>query len=171
MRRLAVFALPALLAACNPGYGEPPPLRDLGRRPDWSATASSGKTLSAADFDGKVVIVDFWATWCPPCRREIPGFIDLQTRYGEKGLAIVGFSFDNDAAAHAAYQAEQKMNYPSIWVDGDAAKGAVEAFQGVIGPVEGLPTTIVVDRKGRIVWRHVGYAPKEIFEAVVRQLL
>src|SRR5262245_60075069 len=87
--------------------------KDFGRRPDWSLTLPDGKKVSAADYDNKVVIIDFWATWCPPCRKEVPGFIKLQKEYGEKGLTIVGFSFDREKAVHDKYVKDQGMNYLS----------------------------------------------------------
>jgi thiol-disulfide isomerase/thioredoxin len=145
--------------------------KDFGKRPDWSVTLPDGKTASAKDYDGKVVIVDFWATWCPPCRKEIPGFIKLQKEYGEKGLAIVGFSFDRDQAAHDKYVKDEGMNYLSIFAMNESGKTVIDAFQKVIGEIKGIPTTLVIDRKGQIVYKHVGYGAPEDFEKVIKPLL
>jgi thiol-disulfide isomerase/thioredoxin len=145
--------------------------KDFGKRPDWSLTLPDGKKLSAADFDGKVLIVDFWATWCPPCRKEIPGFIALKKKYGEKGLEILGFSYDQERAVHDTWVKQNGVNYLSVVVQGDEIKKAVGALEEKIGPVEALPTTIVLNRAGNIVYKHVGYAPSEEFEKVIRPLL
>jgi thiol-disulfide isomerase/thioredoxin len=145
--------------------------KDFGKRPDWSIKLPDGKKASAADYDNKVVIVDFWATWCPPCRKEIPGFIKLQKEYGDKGLAIVGFSFDRDQAAHDKFVKDQGMNYLSIFVMNEAGQAVVESFQKLIGEIKGIPTTLVIDRKGQIVYKHVGYGSPEEFEKVIKPLL
>ena len=145
--------------------------KDFGKRPDWSITLPDGKKASAADYDKKVVIIDFWATWCPPCRKEIPGFIKLQKEYGEKGLKIVGFSFDRDQAAHDKYVKDEGMNYLSIFAMNDEGKAVIESFQKLIGEIRGIPTTLVVDKKGQIVYKHVGYGAPEDFEKVIKPLL
>lgn len=144
---------------------------DLGNRPDWSMKLADGSTVSAKDFDGKVVIVDFWATWCPPCRQEIPGFIQLQKQYGEKGFVMLGMSFDQDPDTHAAWIKEQGLNYRSILVRNAQGAKVVEAFEKQIGSIEGIPTTLVLDRKGKIVYKHVGFGSKESFEKVIVPLL
>ena len=161
------LALVLGLAACG---SETPQATTYGKRPDWSITLKDGKTASAADYDGKVVIVDFWATWCPPCVQEIPGFIRLQDQYGGKGLKIVGFSFDRDEAKHDGWVKEKGMNYLSIFAQNEAGRKIVEQFQEKIGVIEGLPTTLVIDRKGTIVYKHVGYASPEEFEKVIQPL-
>ncbi len=166
MRAAAALAA-ALLCSCGGGGTS----SDYGRRPDWTLTLPEGKTVSASDYDGKVVIVDFWATWCPPCRQEIPGFVALQRKYADKGLAIVGFSFDHDPTAHENWIKEQGLNYRSIFADSDAGRAVVEAFGKQVGEISALPTTLVIDRKGRIVYKHVGYGPPEEFEKVLAPLL
>ena len=144
--------------------------KDFGKRPDWSLTLPNGKKASAADYDGKVVIVDFWATWCPPCRAEIPGFIELQKQYGEKGLVIVGFSFDRDVEVHDKWVKDQGMNYLSIFAMNEAGKSVIDKFQKLIGDIEGIPTTIVLNRKGQIIYKHVGQGEKAEFEKIIKPL-
>ena len=160
-----------LAAAAAFALLSPQESKDFGKRPDWSITLPDGKKASAADYDKKVVIVDFWATWCPPCRKEIPGFIKLQKEYGEKGLAIVGFSFDRDQAAHDKYVKEQGMNYLSIFAMNEAGQEVIEQFQKLIGEIKGIPTTLVIDRKGQIIYKHVGYGAPEDFEKIIKPLL
>jgi len=160
---LASIGLAALLFSCQS--------RPAGRRPDWSLTLGDGRKVSAADFDGKVLIVDFWATWCPPCRKEIPGFIQLQKEYADKGLVIVGFSMDKDPQTHDRWIKEQGLNYLSIYANTDEGRAVVDQFQKVIGEISGIPTTLVIDRKGQIVFKHVGYASPEDFEKVFKPLL
>jgi thiol-disulfide isomerase/thioredoxin len=163
---LALMAVSALGVAC-PAAQE----KDYGKRPDWSMTLPDGKKASAADYDGKVVIVDFWATWCPPCRKEIPGFIQLQKTYGEKGLVIVGFSLDRDVKTHDDWVKANGMNYLSIFAQNEAGKKVMADFEALIGAIEGIPTTVVINRKGQIVYKHVGYGSPEEFEKVLKPLL
>lgn len=143
---------------------------DYGKVPDWSATVK-GKKLSQSDYAGKVMIIDFWATWCPPCRKEIPGFIELQKEYADQGLVVLGFSFDKDEDVHDKWVKEQGLNYPSVFAREGDGLAAVRAFQEKIGEIRGIPTTLVVDRQGNIVYKHVGYAPKEEFERIIGPLL
>jgi peroxiredoxin len=160
---LASIGLAALLSSCQS--------QQTGRRPDWSLALPDGRKVSAADFDGKVLIVDFWATWCPPCRKEVPGFIQLQKQYADKGLVVLGFSMDKDPQTHDRWIKEQGLNYLSIYANTDAGQAVVDQFQKVIGEISGIPTTLVIDRKGQIVFKHVGYASPEDFEKVFKPLL
>src|SRR5215471_17519267 len=80
--------------------------------PDFSLTDIDGKKLNLADFKGKVVLLDFWATWCTPCREEIPHFVELQKQYGPQGLQVIGISMDDDGKPVKKFYEEFKMNYP-----------------------------------------------------------
>ena len=133
--------------------------------PDFSLTDISGKPLKLADYRGKVVMLDFWATWCGPCRIEIPGFVELQKRYGDQGFAVIGISMDDssDAAAVADFYKQFQMNYPVAI--GNERLG--ELYGGVLG----LPTTLVIGRDGRIYAKHVGAAGVDVFESEIKQLL
>jgi thiol-disulfide isomerase/thioredoxin len=132
--------------------------------PAWSLPDVNGKTVRSSDFKGKVVLLDFWATWCPPCRDEIPGFIELQEQYGDQGLVVVGVSLDEGGAAVVKrFMQRFKMNYPVVMGD--------EKVANDFGGIRGIPTTFVLDREGRIVSRHVGFAEKEVFEREIKGLL
>jgi thiol-disulfide isomerase/thioredoxin len=125
--------------------------------PDFSLTTLEGETLVLSDLEGQVVLLDFWATWCPPCREEIPGFIALQEKYGDRGLIIVGVSVDKDGRETvAAFVEDNKINYPIAMSDGKVE----EAY----GPITGIPTTFLIEQGGRIVGKYVGYHDREVFE-------
>ncbi|GEM_PF-811282 len=143
----------------------------LGRMPDWSLTDSNGRPIQAKALQGKVLILAFWASWCPPCRDEIPGFIALQKQYGSRGLQVVGFSMDRSPEVHTRFVRDQKFNDPSMDLDNPAGQKVQATFEKVVGPIRSIPTTLVVDRKGNIVFRHTGFAPKKTFEDVVVPLL
>lgn len=132
--------------------------------PDWELKDVNGKTVKSSDFKGKVVILDFWATWCPPCVKGIPEFIELQNEFGSKGLVVVGISLDQDGPAVVkAFMEKMKVNYPMVMGD----ESVVAAFGGV----EGIPTTFIIDKEGKIRGKHVGYTAKSQFEADIKPLL
>jgi thiol-disulfide isomerase/thioredoxin len=121
-------------------------------------------------FRGKVVLLDFWATWCGPCRAEIPGFVRLQEKYREKGLEIIGVSIDpiapqgGGAPAVEPFMRTNGINY-TVWLVNNA-----DAMQGY-DVSRGIPTTYVIDRSGKIVKTYVGAQPEQVFENAVKQLL
>ena len=135
------------------------------------AAEDSIKRLDKAGVDkyleslkGKVVIVDFWATWCPPCRQEIPGFIELQKKHGDKGLVVVGLSLDDETEAVKEFCKTEKVNYP-IFVVGQDTTAAW-------GNIEAIPTTFIFDKAGKKVGvPRVGYHSKEAFEKDIVPLL
>ncbi|MBI2926306.1 MAG: TlpA family protein disulfide reductase [Verrucomicrobia bacterium] len=132
--------------------------------PAWELKDVEGKLVKSADFKGKVVILDFWATWCGPCRMEIPGFVSLQKKYGKDGLVIVGVSLDDEGATVLKpFIKKHSINYTVVLGDEKVSK----AFGGV----DALPTTFIIDRTGLIVSQHVGYAPEATFAKEIKPLL
>ncbi|MBM3773496.1 MAG: TlpA family protein disulfide reductase [Acidimicrobiia bacterium] len=114
----------------------------------FTVTDLDGRTISSADLKGKVVLVNFWATWCPPCRSEIPDLIELQAKYRDK-LVVLGISEDEAPIDEVkAFVADQKMNYPVAMVTPDVQR----IFKGV----SALPTTFVIDPDGKVQQRHTG---------------
>jgi thiol-disulfide isomerase/thioredoxin len=137
---------------------------DAKAAPEWSLKDVNGKAVKSSDFAGKVVVLDFWATWCPPCKQEIPGFIDLQKKYGEKGLVILGVSLDEGGPEVVKpFIKEFGINYPIVMGD--------EKIVSAFGGIEGIPTTFIINRKGEIVAKHVGFRPTEAFEKEITPLL
>ena len=133
-------------------------------------TASAGEALTRpevklASLKGKVVLLDFWATWCGPCKIEIPWFIEFQKKYGAAGLQVVGVSIDDTQAKLKPYVAQMKMNYPVLQgLDHDDVQDAY-------GPMFGVPVTVVISRDGKICTKHIGFSAKESFEKEIKSLL
>ncbi len=143
--------------------------KDPGRArmsaPIFTLSDLSGKNHSLLDYKGRIVILDFWATWCPPCRAEIPMLIELYNKYREKGIEIIGIGIDKKETLKK-FKKEMSINY-TVLVD---EKGTVAKMYGV----RGIPTTYILDRKGRIVERHVGFMPgmeRKFVETVEKLLL
>lgn len=132
--------------------------------PEWKLKDLDGREVSSGQFKGKVIVVDFWATWCAPCIDEIPGYIALQKKYGPDKLAIVGVSMDRRGPAHVKQFAQTHgMNYTVVMGD----EAVAEAFGGL----EALPTTFLISRDGRILDRKVGAVPHEEYEKRVQSAL
>lgn len=137
---------------------------------NFTLQSITGEQISLADYAGKVVILDFWATWCPPCRAEIPHFNDLAKEYGEKGLVVLGVSVDRGGAdVVKKFKAENAINYPVVMSD----QNTHVKYQSYIDPSQqgGIPFTFVIDREGNIRERYVGYREKEVFIEAIKPLL
>jgi thiol-disulfide isomerase/thioredoxin len=124
----------------------------------------NGRKVSLSEFKGKVIILDFWATWCVPCKAEIPGFIELQKKYGGRGLQIIGLSVDDSMPTAKKYATEMKMNYPVLLADGK------EDILRAYDPIPSIPVSVVIDREGKIVSRHVGIVKMDVFEKEIAAL-
>ena len=132
---------------------------------NFSFKDTNGKKVSLSDFKGKVIVLDFWATWCVPCKKEIPGFIELQNRFGDRGLQIVGLSVDDTLNAAKTYAAQMKMNYPILLAEGK--EDILKAYD----PIPSIPVSVIIDRRGMIVARHIGIASMDVFEKEIMPLL
>jgi len=129
----------------------------LQKAPDFKLTGIDGKPVTLSASKGKVVLLDFWATWCPPCEAEIPGFVELQRRYGEQGLVVIGLSLDQGGRSKVVEFAKRmKINYPVAL----ATKDVVRKYGGV----QAIPTTFLINRRGEIVKQYVGYQKQQVFE-------
>lgn len=131
--------------------------------PAFSLTDLQGQKVSLDDYRGKVVILDFWATWCGPCRMEIPGFVQLQQKYGPQGFQIIGVSMDDGPQPVRQFYQQFHMNYPVAM--GNEKLG--ELYGGIIG----LPTTFVIGRDGRIYDKIPGAVEPGLFDTEIRTLL
>ncbi len=138
-----------------PAIGQPAPV--------FSLQDVSGKALDLAAYRGKVVLLDFWATWCAPCLTEIPHFVDLQKRYRDRGVQIIGISLDDEAAPVRAFYQKLKMNYPVAIGDAKLA----ERYGGILG----MPVAFVIGCDGRIRAQHAGETDASVFERDIVPLL
>lgn len=131
--------------------------------PDFSITTLDGQQLSLASLRGKVILVNFWATWCPPCRAEIPDFIEAYNELKDRGLEILGFSVDDLPEAELkSFVVKAKMNYPVALVGQDI----VSAFR----PGQYIPTSIFIDRSGHLRYKHVGQLAKKDLVRIFEEL-
>jgi thiol-disulfide isomerase/thioredoxin len=131
---------------------------------DFTMKDMNGVDVKLASFRGKVIIVNFWATWCGPCKAEIPGFVELQKQYAND-LVILGISVDDPVEKLKPYAAQYKINYPILV--GLGRDDVQEAY----GPLYGIPASFVIGRDGKICKQHMGIAPKAQFEREIKALL
>ncbi|MEZ5283536.1 MAG: TlpA disulfide reductase family protein [Vicinamibacterales bacterium] len=131
---------------------------------DFDIKDLDGKDVKLSSYKGKVILLNFWATWCGPCKAEIPGFVELQEKY-KKDLIVIGYSVDDTADKARAFATEYKMNYPVLLGLGR------EDIQDAYGPIWGIPASFLISRDGKVCKRHMGIAPKAVFEKEIQALM
>jgi cytochrome c biogenesis protein CcmG/thiol:disulfide interchange protein DsbE len=132
---------------------------------DFTLKDVNNREVTLSDFKGKVILLDFWATWCAPCKVEIPWFAEFQEKYGPAGLQVVGLSVDDTLEKLTPFVEQFKMNYPVLQGLGH------DDVQDAYGPLWGIPVTTLISRDGRICSKHTGMGSKEAFEIEIRSLL
>jgi thiol-disulfide isomerase/thioredoxin len=152
MRNIAIVAISLLWGVAAAAAVKP--------APNFTLKTADGKTVELKQLAGKVVVVNFWATWCGPCRAEIPGMLEVYGKYRGKGLEIVGVSLDRQGfTVVTPFVKRMQIDYPVVVGDGDL----VAAY----GNFSAIPTTFIVNRKGNIVGEHTGAMTKEQFEQLI----
>ncbi len=144
----------------------PGPVESPGGKsaPSFTLQDLNGKPVSLSDFKGKVIVLDFWATWCPPCVMEMPHFIELYEQYKDQGFAMVGISLDHQGISVVkSFVRKYQVNYPILMTDGRVDKA--------YGGIPSIPTTFVIDSAGNIRQKYVGYRDKAVFEADIKAFL
>jgi thiol-disulfide isomerase/thioredoxin len=148
-------AAPAAGAAC---------MADAKPATDFTLPTLDGKQLTLSAHKGKVVLLNFWATWCGPCKAEIPGFVELQQQY-KNDLVVIGLSVDDTAEKAKPFVEQFKVNYPIVLGLGR------DDIQDAYGPIYGIPASFLISRDGKVCKRHLGIAPKAQFEREIKALL
>ena len=175
-KTLLLLSLAAVgLAGCNAHTASPLPPKEktttpapgeIGSRlPDFSVKDLQGREISSADLRGKVVLIDFWATWCQPCKKEMPGYQKLFDRYGPQGFVVIGFKFDTmqDTEDPIRFARKIGVHYPLAVASDD--------LKLKFGGIEGLPTTMLYDRQGILRTKIIGFECTDSFEKDLIPLL
>jgi peroxiredoxin len=140
------------------------PEKERKAAPDFTLKDATGQTVKLSDFRGKVVLLNFWATWCEPCQLEIPWFMDFQQSYKDRDFVVLGASMDDDGwDSVKPYLQARKINYRIVIAN--------EEISGKYGGIENLPTTFIIDREGRIAATHVGLVSKSTYQNDILNLL
>jgi thiol-disulfide isomerase/thioredoxin len=161
MKHIAVIAIAllGLLFTYRPAQS-----LDKQKAPNFSLRTMDGKVIELSKLKGKPVIVNFWATWCPPCRAEIPDFIKVYDSYKSKGLVIVGIALDNEGwDVVKPFVDRIKINYPVVLGNSDITQ--------LYGGIDGIPTTFFIDKKGYIADQQVGLLTKNALEQKLKSIL
>ena len=163
---IAVIAITLGIIGWPSHEPEGPAVRDVSARkvpPDFELKDANGKIVHLSDYKGKVVLLDFWATWCVPCGVEIPWFTGFEREYKDRGFEVLGVSLDENGWKDInPFAAAKKINYRVVLGNQKLAdQYGLEAY----------PTTFVIDREGRIASVHVGLVDKKEFENAIQQLL
>lgn len=163
MKRWLVGLLMLFAGACDAMAGDYPPAA-----PIFAASFDDleGKLVALADFKGKPLVLNFWATWCPPCRKEIPDLVEIQSLYGERGVTLIGVAVEEKTRI-PEFVKDNKVNYPILV----GREHGIELLQALGNRSAGLPYTVVLDRQGDIVFIKRGALTRERLEQVLLPLL
>ncbi|HSU61063.1 MAG TPA: redoxin domain-containing protein [Bryobacteraceae bacterium] len=158
----------ALVSACSSSQyvsASPSAEKDRKPAPNFTLKDANGQSVSLADYKGKVVLLNFWATWCGPCALEIPWFEEFEQQYKSRGFAVLGVSMDEDGwSAVKPYIAEHKINYRVLLGD--------DSVSQLYGGLDALPTTFIIDRAGNIAYPpHIGLIGKNEYLSEIQKLL
>jgi peroxiredoxin len=160
----AVAAFGLACSTSSPVRAAVKPEKDRKKAPEFSLKDAMGRTVTLSEYKGKVVLLNFWATWCGPCKLEIPWFMEFEQKYKDKGFAVLGVSLDEDGwDAVKPYLERAKVNYRILLGDDMVAQ--------MYGGVDSLPTSFVLDREGRIAATHVGLVSKSEYQKDLDALL
>lgn len=168
VRSACVLVMGLMVAAVGAGAwagmrGRSATARARKTAPDFALTNQNGGTLRLSDYRGRVVLLDFWATWCHGCKTEIPWYMEFESKYKERGLAVIGVSMDADGwKSVKPFMEEKKMNY-------DVVIGSDELGQKF--GLSNMPLTLLIDRTGKIADSHAGVVDKAAWEQEIQELL
>jgi peroxiredoxin len=169
---VSVLPILAALVACSPSFealqtahrDSVKPAKERRPAPDFALKDENGATVRLSDYRGKVVLLNFWATWCGPCKIEIPWFVEFESKYKDQGFAVIGVSMDEGGWDDVKpYLRRVKVNYRVVIGDEEVAQK--------YGSVEALPTSFLIDREGLIASVHVGLVPKSDYQKSIEALL
>ena len=165
---LTGFALGWVIYGCSPSRpvhaASLKPDKDRHLAPDFALKDADGRTVRLSDYKGKVLLLDFWATWCGPCKIEIPWFMDFERKHKDKGFSVLGVSMDDDGwESVKPFVNQLNINYRIVMGN--------DATADKFGGIEALPTTFLIDREGKIAAVHVGLASKSDIEDAIEELL
>jgi peroxiredoxin len=133
---------------------------------EFTVKDMNGREVRMADYKGKVILLNFWATWCGPCKAEIPGFVDLYSEYRDKGFVVLGISTDDTPAQLQQFASQYKMNYPVL-----VGNGRDDILDEAYGPLWGIPVSFLIGKDGSICKRYPGLVREEQLERELKALL
>ncbi len=146
------------------GVAEAAAAEEARPAPDFSLEDADGNLVKLSDLEGKVVLLNFWATWCGPCKIEMPWFVDFQRKYKDRGFSVVAVSLDEEGwDVVRPYTEEMQFNFPVVVGNDEMA--------AEFGDVYALPTTMIINRKGEIVSTHTGLAGRDVYEEEIESVL
>ena len=164
-----LFLVSVLLSSCSDVVDQTPEKKSAVERPrepapDFTLQDSGGQDVTLSEFEGKVVLLNFWATWCGPCKIEMPWFLEFQQKYRDQGFTVIAISMDEEGwGVVRPFLKDLKPNFPVVIGDDEIA----QKFGGVVA----LPTTFIIDKEGNIASTHQGLVSKNKYEKDIRQLL